>query len=176
MGTEGAPDVSLVLLTWNPGRDDDHVYDRRSWAADVVAPLLAGRSVRSTWGVGRHRHGIGPGTGAVLHRQGAHGRGIVARGEIVSGVLTGERTRTPGRITNYVELEWTEAVPVELRLDLADLELAVPDFAWRHVYSSGRTMPADAARAVLAEWAAHLADPVVRETARTLVRDAVTEM
>lgn len=148
--------MGLVLLTWNPGPDDDHVYDPAAWVRDVVAPCRAGSPVASTWGVGRHRHGIGPGDAAVLHRQGAHGRGLVARGEVTSPVLTGERTRTPGRITNYVELVWHEAVPVDLRLDVADLELAVPDVGWRHVYSSGRTLAPDLGAALLAEWDAHL--------------------
>lgn len=148
----------LVLMTWNPGPDDAHVYSPATWARDVVAPCRAGRPVPSTWGVGRHRHGIGPGVPAVLHRQGAHGRGLVARGEVTSDVMTGERTRTPGRVTRYVEVVWTQAVPVEDRLDVADLELTAPDVGWRHVYSSGRTLAPDLAAALLAEWEAHVRD------------------
>ena len=167
--------MALLLLTWNPGKGDDHVYDRRSWAADVVVPCLDGQSVVSTWGVGRHRHGIGPGRVALLHRQGAHGRGIVARGSVTSEVLTGERTRTPGRTTNYVELVWTEAVPVELRLDLTELEQAVPDFGWRSIYSSGRLLPDEVSSPVLQEWDALVAHPGSRAAAREVVRAAVTD-
>ena len=164
--------MTLVLLTWTPGPHDDHVYSRRSWTDDVVAPTLAGRPVRSTWGVGRHRHGIGPGSLAVLHRQGSHGRGILARGEVTSEVMVGERTRTPGRVTRYVAVTWTQAVPVDLRLDVADLELAVPQVAWRHVYSSGRTLPAVAAEALLAEWGAHVGHPGTLEAVRRAVAEA----
>lgn len=157
-----------LLLTWNPGPDDDRVYDGARWSAEVVAPCAAGEVVASTWGVGRHRHGIGPDQPAVLHRQGVHGRGIVARGVITSGVLTGERDRTPGRVTNYVELQWHEAVPVDLRLDLDDLQPLTPDFAWRHVYSSGRRLPPSTAEVVVAEWQAHLREPVVADALRAL--------
>jgi hypothetical protein len=156
-----------LLLTWNPGPDDDHVYDRRRWVAEVVLPCLEGRPVASTWGVGRHRTGIGPGVPALLHRQGAHGRGILARGRVTSEVIRGERTRTPGRVTNYVELVWTEAVPVELRLDLAELEQVAPDFGWRTIYSSGRRLPESVGAAVLDEWSALVGHPGTRrETLR----------
>lgn len=167
--------MAVVLMTWNPGRDDDHVYDRRSWSADVVGACLDGRPVASTWGVGRHRHGIGPGCVALLHRQGAHGRGIVARGAVTSPVLTGERSRTPGRSTNYVDVVWTEAVPIQLRLDLSELEQAVPDFAWRSIYSSGRLLPDHVAARVIHEWDALVAHPASRRAARDLVRAAVAE-
>jgi hypothetical protein len=155
-------------MTWNPGCDDDRVYDRGAWVTDVAAPCLAGRPVASTWGVGRHRNGIGPGVCALLHRQGQHGRGIVARGTVTSDVMTGERTRTPGRITNYVEVTWTEALPVELRLDLSELEQAVPDYGWRTIYSSGRLLPDPVARSVLREWDALYAHPGTRREAAAL--------
>jgi hypothetical protein len=156
----------LVLMTWNPGDDDAYVYDRRTWVSEVVAPCLAGRPVASTWGVGRHRNGIGPGSPALLHRQGAHGRGVVARGSVTSEVMTGERTRTPGRTTNYVEVLWTEAVPIELRLDLVELEQVAPGFGWRTIYSSGRLLPEAVSAAVLDEWDALVRHPTTRtETA-----------
>ena len=158
-----------VLMTWNPGRDDARVYDRRSWATQVVAPCLAGRPVASTWGVGRHRTGIGPGVPALLHRQGAHGRGIVARGSITSEVLTGERDRTPGRTTNYVEVVWTQAVPVELRLDLVELEQVAPDYGWRTIFSSGRHLPEPVGALVLDEWDALVGHAGTRREALALV-------
>lgn len=148
-----------LLLTWNPGDDDDHVYSPATWVDEVVAPCRDGVPVESTWGVGRHRNGFGPGTPALLHRQGAHGRGIVARGSVTTGVQTGERTRTPGRTTNYVGVVWTQAVPVDRRLDIRELEEVAPDFAWRHVYSSGRLLPGAVAAAVVAEWEALLRHP-----------------
>lgn len=163
---EPDPGVPHLLLTWNPGPDDDHAYDPESWDAEVVAPCVAGVGADSTWGVGRHRTGVGPGVGALLYRQGAHGRGIVARGVVTSEVLVGERTRTPGRITRYVGLRWTEAVPIERRLDLRDLELAVPDFGWRTVYSSGRTLPPAVRDAVLEEWRAVLAEAAIARSPR----------
>lgn len=156
-------------MTWNPGRDDARVYDRRSWVHDVVAPCLAGRPVASTWGVGRHRTGITPGVPALLHRQGQHGRGVVARGTVTSEVMTGERDRTPGRTTNYVEVVWDQAVPVELRLDLAELEQAAPDYGWRTIYSSGRLLPAPVAAAVLDEWDALVRHAGTRRAALALV-------
>ncbi len=160
--------MATVLMTWNPGPDDAHVYDRRSWLDEVVLPCLDGRPVVSTWGVGRHRHGIGPGCPALLHRQGAHGRGILARGEVTSTVLTGERTRTPGRVTNYVELVWTEAVPVELRIELDELAEIAPDFGWRTIYSSGRLLPGAVSTAVLDEWDALVRHPATRREALAL--------
>ena len=74
-----------VLLTWNPGRDNDQQWSPEEWEADMVARFSEGRTRDSTWSVGNRVHGIEPGDRAYLLRQGTHGRGLVAVGEITSG-------------------------------------------------------------------------------------------
>jgi hypothetical protein len=82
----------------------------------------AGGTSATTWGVGRHVNGITPGDDAFLYRQGAPGRGIVARGVI---------RRTPsaphwdpdrwrrGVATRIVDAELLEAVPLDLAIEPA---------------------------------------------------------
>jgi hypothetical protein len=53
---------------------------------------------------------------------------------------------------------WLDSVPVDHPLVVADLEAAAPSFGWRQVWGSGRHLPADVTRAVLAAWADHLDD------------------
>jgi hypothetical protein len=149
--------MSFVLLTWNPGPDDDHVWSPDEWLAVMVAPHLAGRVVETTWGVGRHRNNIGLGDTAFLYRQGQHGRGIVARGVIQTSPESGVRPgRARGRITNFVHVSWQESVPIDLAIEVDELEALGPEFPWRQVYSSGRQLPPEVGRRLTAAWADHV--------------------
>jgi hypothetical protein len=148
--------VHHLLLTWNPGPLDEHVFTPEAWHDALVAPYLRGETVTTSWGVGRHVNNIEPGDVAFLYRQGRWGRGIVARGIIRSHPWAAPHWARPGGTTNHVDVEWQESVPVEVSLDLADLETLAPEFAWRQVYSSGRQLPAATAAKVSRDWKEHV--------------------
>lgn len=145
--------MNYILMTWNPGPADDLVFDQWTWLEKMVEPWLAGTPLNaSQWSVGQHVNGIGPGDTALLYRQGTWGRGIVARGTVTTTPRTDAHWEDQSKTANYVSIDWHEAVPIEMRVDLADLEALAPDFGWRKVYGSGWSLPSDAGKAVLAEW------------------------
>jgi hypothetical protein len=126
--------VATLLLTWNP----DH------WRMDYdgfVARTEAGQVVEGQWSVGGRRHGIGPGDRTFLCRQGSSGRGLGALGEIVSEPYEDEHWSGEGGTSRYVQVRWTEFRRLEDALLLDELETVAPEFAWRKVYASGRTLP-----------------------------------
>ena len=49
-------------------------------------------------------------------------------------------------VTNYVDIEWTEAMDLDAFITLEILEADVPSFPWRKVYSSGREVRRQAAK------------------------------
>lgn len=151
--------MHAVLLTWNPGPDDDYVWSPEKWEREVVDAIEANGPVATTWGVGRHVNGIDPGDTAFLYRQGQHGRGIVARGVIRSTPWAAphwdpERSRR-GAATRIVDLELVEAVPLDAAIEVAELEMAMPEFPWRKIYSSGRRTPSSVTERLLHLWRLH---------------------
>jgi len=149
--------MSFILLTWNPGPDNDHVWTPAAWNEAMVLPHLAGQVVETTWGVGRHRHNIGLGDTAFLYRQGQHGRGIVARGVIQTSPERGLRPdRARGRTTNFVHVSWHESVPIDLAIEVEELEALGPEFPWRQVYSSGRQIPPRVGGRLARAWTEHV--------------------
>ena len=133
--------MNHILMTWNPGRANNATWDPIQFEDTLVAPFLEGKTRRTRWSVGRHHNNIGPGDSAFLYRQGECGRGIVAHGIIRSHPKPGKHWAKKGKTANYVYIDWDEAVPVDLAFDVDDLEKAVPGFAWKQVYGSGRRVP-----------------------------------
>jgi 5-methylcytosine-specific restriction protein B len=139
-------DVATLLLTWNPDR----------WRMDFdrfVARTQAGEPVEGGWSVGNRRHGIGPGDRAFLNRQGSSGRGLVALGEVVSEPYDDEHWSGEGGSSRYVQVRWSEFRRLEDALLLDELESVAPEFAWRKVYASGRTLPESVANRLVQLWA-----------------------
>jgi hypothetical protein len=126
-----------ILLTWNPGPDDDQQWSPEQWEIEMVNGTAKGHSCDGRWSVGRRVQGIDPGDRAYLLRQGTHGRGVVAIGNITSKPRSDESWRGDGRTAQYVFVTWLEAVPLEQRIDIRDLQAAIPEFKWDRVYSSG---------------------------------------
>jgi hypothetical protein len=155
--------MHFVLLTWNPGPRNEHVFTPEEWDAAVVAPNSRGDAVEMTWGVGRHVNNIEPGDTAFMYRQGAWGRGIVARGTIRTHPWAGPDQRQPGGTRNHVDLEWQESVPTDMAMDLGDLEALAPEFGWRQVYASGRQLPVATGAKVSREWKEHVQAIASRE-------------
>ena len=153
--------MHAVLLTWNPGPDNSFVWSPQQWEAAMVEPTQQGRTVATTWGVGNHVNGIGPGDEAYLYRQGSWGRGIVARGVIRSAPWAAphwdEQKARQGLVTHCVDVEWQDAVPVDVAVDVDQLEALIPEFGWRKVYSSGRRAPAMVTAKLRQAWEMHVA-------------------
>ncbi|WP_460664565.1 protein NO VEIN domain-containing protein [Kribbella swartbergensis] len=104
----------------------------------MVDGTSEGQTYDGRWSVGNRVRGIEPGDRAYLLRQGTHGRGVLAIGEIMSEPYADDSWRADGGTAQYVDVTWLEAVPLEERIDIRDLRTAVPDFNWDSVYSSGR--------------------------------------
>ena len=131
-----------ILLTWNPGPGNDEQWTPRQWRA-VAARIQAGERITGNWSVSNRRHNIEPGDIGCLFRQGEHGRGIVAVGEIRSEPYEDVHWAGAG-VTNYVDIEWTHAMDLN-GITLETLEAGAPSFSWRRVYSSGREVAGRAA-------------------------------
>lgn len=127
-----------ILLTWNPGPGNDEQWSPQEWADEMVLGTAAGQTFDGRWSVGNRVQGIEPGDRAYLLRQGAHGRGVVAIGEITSEPFTDKSWREDRDTAQYVYVTWLEAVPLDERLDIEELESSIPGFGWDTVYSSGR--------------------------------------
>jgi hypothetical protein len=127
-----------ILLTWNPGPADDEQWTPEEWESEIVAGTSNGKEYAARWSVGNRVRGIGPGDRAYMLRQGIHGRGIVAIGEIASVPYTSESWRTQGASAQYVDVTWHEAVSITDRIDIHELHAQIPEFNWNSVYSSGR--------------------------------------
>jgi hypothetical protein len=127
-----------ILMTWNPGPDDDQQWSPAKWERTMVKETAAGRTVETGWSVAHRRNDIEPGDLAYLYRQGEHGRGLVAIGEIQTEPVEDERWDDPKRTANYVRIEWIECVSLDDRITIEELEAAIPTFPWEQVYSSGR--------------------------------------
>lgn len=146
-----------ILLTWNPGPDNDEQWSPEQWDSEMVLGTATGQGYEGRWSVGNRVQGIEQGDRAYLLRQGAHGRGIVAIGEITSEPFTDESWREDGGTAQYVYVTWLEAVPLDERIDIRDLKAAIPEFSWDSVYSSGREVTAHGA-ALEALWVGQASD------------------
>lgn len=157
--------MNTVLLTWNPGPSDEHIFSNDEWLDEMVLPSQNGELVDGTWSVANHVNNIEPGDAAFMYRQGEFGRGIVARGVIRSYPWEGKHWDTvnkPNETTNYVNVEWHEAVPVEVAIDVDALEMLIPDFKWRHVYSSGRVVPERQGARLSVAWSRYVVNDCIQ--------------
>lgn len=139
--------MRYVLLTWNPGPNDDEQFTPERWLDEMVIPLLEGRPPDGDrWSVGTNWKTIKAGDLACMFRQGAHGRGIVATGVITHSPFP-ESHWNPAKAGDawYVNVAWNRAFDLNQMINVDELEREVPGFAWRQVYSSGRVIDGDAA-------------------------------
>lgn len=129
-----------ILLTWNPGPDNDKQWSPEEWQTEMVEGTSEDRTYDGRWSVANRVQGIDAGDRAYMLRQGTHGygRGLVAVGEITSAPFTDAAWREDGGTAQYVYVTWIEAVPLDQRVDIEDLKAAIPEFKWDSVYSSGR--------------------------------------
>jgi hypothetical protein len=127
-----------ILMTWNPGQDDNKQWSPATWERTMVKKTAAGRTVETGWSVAHRKNDIEPGDIAYLYRQGEHGRGLVTIGEIQTEPEEDEHWDDPKRTANYVRIEWSECLSLDDRITVEDLEAEIPTFPWVQVFSSGR--------------------------------------
>lgn len=163
--------MHTVLLTWNPGPLDEHEWTPEEWEDAMVVPYLQGRTVTTRWSVGRHVNDIEPGDTAFMLRQGDWGRGIVARGIIRSHPKAGPHWGKACASTNYVDVEWQEAVPTSLAIDVEELEMLIPEFAWGQVYGSGRQAGAMVGKKLSFAWDKYVRSDYVRARSELYTSD-----
>ncbi|GAB2611597.1 protein NO VEIN domain-containing protein [Kribbella endophytica] len=142
-----------ILLTWNPGPNNDKQWTPDQWQRSMVRGAASGRAPGNRWSIGRRTRGIEQGDRGYLYRQGEHGRGIVALAEIMRGPHFEPDWRDREGDAGYAGLRWLDCLPLEEMLTLDELESHVPNFAWRKVYSSGREVPGEEGRRLADLWA-----------------------
>lgn len=142
----GDPHRDVVILGWNPKKWDawDPPYE------EAVKATHRGEVLPARWSVAARRN-IAPGTEVFLLLQGKR-RGLVGHGVTSDWPFPAPHYSEPDRTTNYVPLEWDALLPLESRIPREVLELEVPDFKWRSVYSSGWPMSDQAAADLRALW------------------------
>jgi hypothetical protein len=132
--------MRYVLLTWNPGPDDDEQYTPKQWLDEMVLPLQEGRPPDGDrWSIGTNWKIIEAGDMVCMFRQGVHGRGIVATGVITRGAFRASHWN-PNKTGDawYVNVAWNRALELNQMITIDELAREVPGFAWNKVYSSGR--------------------------------------
>jgi hypothetical protein len=139
-----------IVVTWNPGRDNDGDWSPHEWD-DMVARQRGGPIDSDRWCVGRHRNHIEPGDVCYLLRQGSFGRGIVARGSVESHPMAHLHGSESGRSTNFVEIDWTASLPLDDRITTEELFELVPGVKWSQIYQSGHIIRDQETHDALAE-------------------------
>ncbi|MDC5698987.1 DUF3883 domain-containing protein [Intrasporangium calvum] len=139
--------MRYVLLTWNPGPDNDDQYTPEEWLEDMVLPLQAGEPPEGDrWSIGTNWKKIQEGDPVCMLRQGIYGRGIVATGVITSAPFTAPHwNETKSGDAHYVNVSWGRAMDLNHMITLKELERQVPRFPWNQVYSSGRIIEGEPA-------------------------------
>lgn len=112
-------------------------------------------SVVRSWSVGQRKKGIEPGDTFYLFRQGDHGRGLVARGEVDSEIFAEDHWDGTQRSADFVGVIWLEALPLSQRVDVEELVRRIPDYGWATVFGSGRDLTKHE-KALNALWLEHL--------------------
>lgn len=129
-----------IILTWNPiwWNAWEPPYDEQR------AQLLRGHPVNNTrWSVGRHRHGIVPGMHAWLYRQGNGDRGIHAFATVESEPYEDLHWRRDDHLAIYVDVTFTELLPVADLIPTSVLEDVAPRVPWRSMRQSGTLVDVD---------------------------------
>ncbi len=140
--------VQIFVLTWNPdvwSMSEDEL-------AEAVAATSRGEEVIGRWSTGNRNTEISAGDLLVLFRQGSDRRGLIAIGSALGTTFEDEHYNDPTKIANYVEVAWSEWVPVDERIDVDDLFTIAPDAPWNSMYSSGYHLSNSDAAAILAAW------------------------
>lgn len=153
-----ADHAPVVLLTWNPEMWSPETGPFQTFLDGnmSVAP------VEESWSTGA-RARLPIGSIAFLVRQ-HNNRGIVASGVTVSEVFQAPHWAVPGKVSNFVDVQWEFATSTEHRLRIENLLSDFPKVPWNYLQGSG-VMPApeqivremtEGAISLIATWDEHL--------------------
>jgi 5-methylcytosine-specific restriction protein A len=149
--------MATFLLTWNP--------DGSGWPdadyADAAESFAAGRTSANRWSTALRKSGIAIGDRAFLMRQ-RHERGVVASGTFASEIYEDEHWERAGATTTYAQVTFDALLPIEDRLDVADLKALVPGVYWDRLQGSGVLVPAPHDQALEQAWSRQLSDTPYR--------------
>lgn len=142
---------SAFLLTYNP--DVWHWDDLE--LASAVAATKAGSLYRDSWSMGGREGGVEADDRVFLVRLGSQGRGIVASGTVTGPIFRDEHFDGSGRQSNFVPVDWDTVVEADDRLDLVQVEAALPGQHW-HPQGSGIKVRDEVLPQLEILWAEHL--------------------
>jgi len=132
--------VGTVLGIWNPVMwqwDDLHLRVRES---------DAGKDVRGRWSVSNRQHGVSIGDRFFILKLGEDPRGIIASGTVVRLPFEDDHwDETPGKTTNYVEVDFDRLLDPANVLPVELLESQLPNTHWRPQGGGTSVSPADEA-------------------------------
>lgn len=144
--------MKTIVLTWNPNLWDMTAKELRAVEKRSRAGNLRSRG---RWSTGARKTGVVPGDRCFLLRQSTE-RGLIASGTFTSEIYQDDHwDGTPGKESNYADVEWTRWLSSSDRLPVEDLVAEVPGFHWNQVQSSGQEVPAAVASVLEAVWADH---------------------
>lgn len=135
-----------ILLGWNRALWDgwDETYE------GAVNMVMSGAEYRTRWSVGTRRD-VRLGTDAWLLRQGGP-YGLLGHGTVLSEPFDDAHFARPGETSRYVEVAFDVLLEESDILDRDQLDLAIPEVAWRHQFQSGNRIAPDVNERLLNLW------------------------
>jgi hypothetical protein len=146
--------MNVVLFTWNP---DKWEIGEREWNRNIRQVAELG-GFYGRWSTGSTTF-IGQGDVALLLRQ-SRNRGIVARGTVISDIYrepSWNEEDDDGAMSSYVDINWTEVLPIDRRLTIETLKSQLPDVSWVR-FSSGTTVDSRFHSQLLELWGKTVSD------------------
>lgn len=156
--------MNIVLFTWHPNR---FPISDRQWEREIHQIQDCG-FLYSQWSVGNSTRLVKPNDIALLLRQN-NKRGIVARGVVTSEVfeeLSWNDELEEHATDHYVDITWTEQIPIDQRLTIETLEKSLPQVSWVR-QASGTTVEPAYHEKLLKIWDNHVATLGLTKTPAT---------
>lgn len=153
-GADGtATDRPTFLLTQNPAKWTWPGAEEQTF----IANSLAGVPSPDSWSTGSRRGGVRPGDRALLLRQGAQPRGLIASGTFTSEVHEAPHWNGSGAMMWAAEVQWEVFLDTLEILPVAALQEATPGYLWQP-QASGQMLRTDVADTAWNLWGEHTAD------------------
>ncbi len=158
--------METVVLGWDP--DQGNRWNPSY--AECVRRSREDHGLLERWPVGDWR--LAPaGTRVHLMLLGRQ-RGLIGRGTVRSAPFLSADPTRPGQVIHHVLVDWETLLPLDMRIPVEALEVAVPELAWRGSYASAVALSPEGAQQLDLMWATNAESPVRRltRTALSLLR------
>lgn len=142
--------MPAIILGWNPRLWNDWNYDA------VIEQVAETGQFLERWNIGRHRK-IQPGNQAwlLLQGAGAHGRGLIGHGVIMSESYEAPQRNGTNGNARYVSVAFDALLPLGSQIPPDVLTSEVPDVAWNTLRGSGRSIQSESEHALQRVWREH---------------------